>query len=267
MNSRTRRALIAAEIRGRTLRRQALARVRPLTFLLGSGAVDGAQKDPRGSRPVAARVRGGERFSVSRARLSARRLQVEVRHGWSRALDMVSQPRNELLSTELTSRQCEDELLLIINYGVDLEAVEQEKRFHRGMADALVPVNERMVLHEGKAERGCLLDGGRVQVLATKSHSRLRYRGFEGTQVAQSRRSACLLDDHAVQVQHLGKRQIAHSRKPTVQLPILLQDLRRDRLEVVPLPSNQVGNRSACQPLDGDPEAACLFLQSLCFGV
>jgi hypothetical protein len=100
---------------------------------------------------------------------------------------MVSQPRNELLSTELTSRQSEDELLLLIGDGVDLEAVEQEKRFHRGMTEALVPVNERMVLHEGKAERGCLLDGGRVQVLTTESHSRLRYRGFEGTQVAQSR--------------------------------------------------------------------------------
>jgi hypothetical protein len=136
------------------------------------------------------------------------RLHADVRHEWSRLFDMDLQPRNELPSVELTSRQGEDELLLLVGNGIDLEAVQQEKRFHRGMADALVPVNERVVLHDGKAERGCLLDDGRVQILTTESHPRLCYGRFEGAEVAQSRRSACLFDDHAVQLQHLGQRQI-----------------------------------------------------------
>lgn len=71
---------------------------------------------------------------------------------------MLPKPFDEFNSTQAARGEIEHEALLLIHCSVNVGAVEQEERGHRGVGDALVTVNERMPLGERKAQRSGLLD-------------------------------------------------------------------------------------------------------------
>jgi len=56
-----------------------------------------------------------------------------------------------LAFVDAAGRQIEHDALLITH--LDLSAIQNEKRLHGGMSDALVAVDERMVLDKREAER------------------------------------------------------------------------------------------------------------------
>jgi hypothetical protein len=67
----------------------------------------------------------------------------------------------------------EDQLFLLVGRRDNLGAVQEQERRHRVVADALVAVDERVVLDQRGAESGGFVDQGRVKVLAVEGGSRL----------------------------------------------------------------------------------------------
>ena len=122
---------------------------------------------------------------------------------------MALNPLGELLSIDLTGRQPEKNLLLFIDTGVHLKTIQHEERFHRGMADSLVSVNERMILDQRERHRRRLFSERWIEFLAGKSHVRLCYRRFECAEIANAGRAARLLDQAPVQFENLVERKIA----------------------------------------------------------
>lgn len=59
-------------------------------------------------------------------------------------------PGNESVAIPLTTGDRKDSGLRGIDSGRELHAIEDEGGLHRGIADALVPVREGMVLDQGK---------------------------------------------------------------------------------------------------------------------
>ena len=76
---------------------------------------------------------------------------------------MLTEPGGELTSIDPTSGQIEHEALLIVESGIKVHAVQHETRLHGGMADALVPVDERMVRDQREAEGRRLLEPARYR--------------------------------------------------------------------------------------------------------
>ena len=105
---------------------------------------------------------------------------------------MLAQPLGECGAIYCCRGDAEHQTLLFINRGIDLMSVKQEEHFHRGMSDALVAVDERMVGHEGKAERCGLVGQRRMQVRASEGGFGLRQRRFEQPEIPNSRRATGL---------------------------------------------------------------------------
>lgn len=85
--------------------------------------------------------------SALRASAAAQRKRLggqELREG----LDVLTQPVDELAPVDAARRQIQHEPLLLVQAGVILGAVQHERRFHGGMAHALVPVNEGVISHQ-----------------------------------------------------------------------------------------------------------------------
>lgn len=64
-----------------------------------------------------------------------------------------------------------------------LVAVQDQKRFHGGVPDALIAVEEYVILNQRKAQRTRLRDRIRVQRLAIKCEPRLCKRGLEQAKI------------------------------------------------------------------------------------
>jgi len=92
--------------------------------------------------------------------------------------DMGPQPRSELLTIYLTRSHLENHVLLLVDSGKNFVAVQHQEDFHRGMARPFVPVEKRMILDQGIAERCRFVRKRGVQIFAPKGHLRLRENGF-----------------------------------------------------------------------------------------
>jgi len=66
---------------------------------------------------------------------------------------VVTQPVDELSSVDAAGRQVEHDALLIIHSGVEFGAVQDEERFHGGMAETFVAVDEGVVFDQRGTER------------------------------------------------------------------------------------------------------------------
>lgn len=81
---------------------------------------------------------------------------------------MVTKPVGQVRPVHPASGEIEHETLLVIEGGVDLGAVEDKEGFHGGVPDALVAVDERVVLNQREAHRRGLLDHRWIQIAATE---------------------------------------------------------------------------------------------------
>jgi hypothetical protein len=74
------------------------------------------------------------------------------------------QPPHKVVTIRFSSSEIEHHTFLCINAGLDLMVSEEQEYFHRGVTDAFVAVEERMVGYERKAERCGFIDEGWMQV-------------------------------------------------------------------------------------------------------
>jgi hypothetical protein len=88
--------------------------------------------------------------------------------------DMGPQPRGKLLTVYLIRGYLENHMLLLVDSRTDFVAIQYQEDFHRGMPRPFVPVEKRMILDQGIAERCRFVHERRVQISAPKSHLRLR---------------------------------------------------------------------------------------------
>jgi hypothetical protein len=122
---------------------------------------------------------------------------------------MVTNPADQLVSTDPASCEIQDEALLVIDGGIDLSAVEDQKGFHRGMSDALVAIDEGMTLNQGEAQRRSLFSQRRVQVDATECGLWLGDGGLERAEISDAGRATRRLEELAVQVDDLPQGEVA----------------------------------------------------------
>jgi hypothetical protein len=88
--------------------------------------------------------------------------------------DMRPQPPGEFLAVYLTRSHLENNVLLLVDSRANFIAIQDQKDFHGGMPRPFVPVEKRMVLDEGIAERCRFVHERGVQLFAAKGHLRLR---------------------------------------------------------------------------------------------
>src|SRR5882724_9201579 len=108
---------------------------------------------------------------------------------------MVTKPIGRLCPVDRAGGEIEHEAFLAIDGCVDLAAVEDEKDLHDGVADALVAVDERVVLPQREAERRGLLDHGRIVIDTIERRLWLSDGGVERTEIADAGRAAACLED------------------------------------------------------------------------
>jgi hypothetical protein len=104
-------------------------------------------------------------------------------------------PGGDFVAAQATGGDVEHQTFLHIDRRLDLTAVKHKERFHRGVPDALVAIQKRVVSNEGEAQRGSLVRQREVEIDAVKARSRLCQRGIESTEVADTRYAARPLDD------------------------------------------------------------------------
>ena len=86
---------------------------------------------------------------------------------------MLFDPFLEFLSGSLTGGYSKDLGFGVVDVGHKFEAIQHENSFRRGVANSLVPVDERMIHDKGKAQCGGLGRKGRIQILTTEGLTRL----------------------------------------------------------------------------------------------
>jgi hypothetical protein len=81
---------------------------------------------------------------------------------------VLDNPRGESLPVPLTSRDREDDLFLYVNRGRQFEAIQNENDLESSMTNALVAIDEGMILNEEIPERRRLLSKGRIESWSPK---------------------------------------------------------------------------------------------------
>lgn len=120
------------------------------------------------------------------------------------------EPVSEAFTRHLPSCYCENHRFLLLDRRRDLESVQYKHYFHRGVSDALVSVDERVIQHERVPERSRLCDEVRLQVLAIEGHFRTRDGGFQAIAISDAGRPARLNDHHRVQCEVVVELEINH---------------------------------------------------------
>ncbi|MFN7914942.1 MAG: hypothetical protein U0Q55_06355 [Vicinamibacterales bacterium] len=77
---------------------------------------------------------------------------------------MQPQPVDEFVAMSLTGGDVEHQPLLLIDGGVDLEAVQEQENLHRRVADALVAIDEGVIRGQGEPQGRSLFDDGGMQI-------------------------------------------------------------------------------------------------------
>ena len=114
---------------------------------------------------------------------------------------------------DLAAGSSEHDRFGLVGRGDEFRAVQQKRDLHRGMANPLVPVNKWMVLNQLKAKCGSLGHQPGVEVCTTKCLPGLSERRLQQTEVSQTSTPTALLDQAAMQVQHLGEGQPTHQAR------------------------------------------------------
>src|SRR5439155_8375496 len=98
----------------------------------------------------------------------------------------LAQKNGDLRLSNLAARDSQNHFKKLIRVGLEPPVVETEKRDCGGEADALVSVDERMVLHQVKQVcRGHFVQGG-VQILPAERRTRHRQGGLQQARIADS---------------------------------------------------------------------------------
>jgi hypothetical protein len=103
-------------------------------------------------------------------------------------------------SVQPAGGQMHHDAFLIIDVGIDLGAVQNEERLHGGMADALVPVDEGVVLDQGEAKGGRILSQRRVQVGPVERRPGQSQGRFQRSEIANPSRTARGLEESPVKL-------------------------------------------------------------------
>ena len=123
------------------------------------------------------------------------------------------EPSRELLARQPTGRKIEHQPLLFVDKGINLAAVQNQECFGRRMADALVPVDEGVVVHQRETE-GCGFVSERgVKVDASETGSRLGERGFQRTEITDPGSASSSFDHRAVEIDDLSEREVSHQAR------------------------------------------------------
>jgi hypothetical protein len=72
----------------------------------------------------------------------------------SKRSDVFAKLRGKFVAAQATCGDVEHETFLLIDRRLDLAAVQPEEGFHRGVSNALVAIQNRVVTNEGETERG-----------------------------------------------------------------------------------------------------------------
>lgn len=81
------------------------------------------------------------------------------------------------------------------------------------MACSLVAIHERMILNQGKSERGRFLGSRGVELFAPKFHLRLADRRNESASVPKFFASSGLMEEALVRVKYFGDAQVSHGAR------------------------------------------------------
>ena len=123
-------------------------------------------------------------------------------------------PASELFSSHVTSGNRKDDSFLFVDMRIQLMSVEQEENFKRGVADALVAIDERVIRDERKAEGHRLLDDRCVKVRSVEALPGLSDRGFEESEIPYADSSAGNGSDTFVENQDFAQREVSgHARR------------------------------------------------------
>jgi len=107
---------------------------------------------------------------------------------------VLTQPVGELASIDAAGRQIQHDALLLIKVGVNLCAVQHEKRLRGSMADALVPVDEGVVSHQREAEGRRLIRQRGIEIETGQRHLGLSEGRFERAEIPNPSRAAGLFE-------------------------------------------------------------------------
>ena len=123
---------------------------------------------------------------------------------------MAPDPLGEFGPRHCAGSDAEDGLLLFVDVSGNLLSVEQQEDFHRGVANALVSVDEGMPLDECEAQRSGLLRHGGVELGAIECGSRLGESGLDTSQIAEARCTTRYGDEVIVETEDLRKGEVSH---------------------------------------------------------
>jgi hypothetical protein len=123
---------------------------------------------------------------------------------------MCSDPSEQILAGGSPRCNIKDDLLSVIYGRPELQAVQQQESLHRGVANALVAIDEWVGRDQREANRGSLFFKRRLELPAPEGHAWLGHCRLQRTQIANGVRTARVLHQELVQLEHLSERQEAH---------------------------------------------------------
>ena len=117
---------------------------------------------------------------------------------------MLSDPFRERFPRKVSGGKLKNDLFLFVHAALKLVTVQKEKRFHGGMTNPLVPINERVVHDQRVAEGSTLGDEVGVKVQAAEGGVGLTDCGFESAKVPDSRGATRIGEQPFVKIEHLA---------------------------------------------------------------
>ena len=123
---------------------------------------------------------------------------------------MLRQPRFKTLTIEDASSHIEHQSFLFIYFRNDLEAVQNEKDFHRSVSDPFIAIQKRMIEREGVTQRGGLRRECRVKVGSAEGRARLGECRLETVELPDAGCAAAAVDERLVERNDLTQRDVSH---------------------------------------------------------
>jgi len=123
---------------------------------------------------------------------------------------MQADPREEVRLGPAPTRHAEDGFLSLMHRRIELMAIEEEECLKGRMADTLVPIGERVVLHQRESERGRLFRQVRIQVGPAKCLTGQGDRRLQRWESAKGGGTPSRVDQAAVKLQDLTKGEVPH---------------------------------------------------------
>jgi hypothetical protein len=123
------------------------------------------------------------------------------------------QPTGQLLTVKSARRHGEHQAFLVIDWGVNLIAIQHQEDFHRRVPNPFVPVDEGVIRHEAEAQGGGLVNKRRVEVGTIERGAGLRQGRFEQPDVADATGSARGEKETPMEFDDLTQREVPHQAK------------------------------------------------------